>query len=190
MVNTQPHCTERLSCILLQNNLPVSLTGRSSYSPNRTHEPEQFAVTFVSSPPSSQNVKFWPLTDTRESTPIDSDSSVCILHIFAQIHVATLLFRGARCWVGLTIITGRYVIYTCNDGKNAKMAEEILAQAADLITSYIAQSPSQCIPVQFKLSKSVQQGDLYVPRGVGLVVKEVVKESVSACIKPDAVGSV
>jgi len=70
------------------------------------------------------------------------------------------------------------------------MAEEILARAADLITSYIAQSPSQCIPVQFKLSKSLQQGDLYVPRGVGLVVKEVVKESVSASIKPDAVGSV
>lgn len=87
MVNTQPQCTERLPCILLQNNLPVSLTGRSSYSPNRTHEPEQFAVAFVSSPPSSQNlcVQFWPLTDARESTPIESDSSVCILHIFAQI---------------------------------------------------------------------------------------------------------
>lgn len=193
MVNTQPQCTERLPCILLQNNLPVSLTGRSSYSPNRTYEPEQFAVTFVSSPPSSQKlcVQFWPLTDARESTPIDSDSNVRILYIFAQIHVATLLFRGARCWVGLAIITGRYAVYIRgNVGKNAKMAEEILAQAADLITSYIAQSPSQCIPVQFKLSKSLQQGDLYVPRGVGLVVKEVVKESVSASIKPDAVGSV
>lgn len=61
----------------------------------------------------------------------------------------------------------------------SKMAEEILAQAADLITTYIAQSPTQCTPVQFKLSKSVQQGDLYVPRGVGSLVKEVVKESVS-----------
>ena len=98
--------------------------------------------------------------------------------------------------MGLAIITwavrGNNRKIQKTNAYRSKMAEEILAQAADLISTYIAQSPTQCTPVHFKLSKSVQQGDLYVPRGVGSVVKEVVKESVSqhACMKQEAVGNV
>ena len=145
------------------------------------HEPEQFAVTLVekSLPNVVVFVGSWQLTDERESTPIDSDSSISTLHIFIQVPVRCSSAVG----VGLAIITwavrGNNRIIQKTNTCRSKMAEEILAQAADLISTYIAQSPTQCTPVQFKLSKSVQQGDLYVPRGVGSVVKEVVKESVS-----------
>ena len=151
------------------------------------HEPEQFAVTFVAL------LKFWRLTDERESTPIDSESSICTLNIFIRVpvHAVRCPFRSARHSVGwgsqlLTwAVRGNNRRILKTNACRSKMAEEILAQAADLITTYIAQSPTQCTPVQFKLSKSVQQGDLYVPRGVGSLVKEVVKESVSrhACNK-------
>ena len=74
------------------------------------HEPEQFAVTLVekSLPNVVVFVGSWQLTDERESTPIDSDSSISTLHIFIQVPVRC---SSAVGW-GSQLLLGQYAVTT------------------------------------------------------------------------------
>jgi len=60
------------------------------------------------------------------------------------------------------------------------MAEKVLSETSLSIASYIAKnsSCSEGTTVQFKLCKSLQYGELYVPGGVGGVVKEAAEKAV------------